>query len=160
MIIIRQLRLICLHLVHNWLEARKQSIDTLSRLLREILILTSVRLKESGFYLGSPLMIPLKGILDLSSNGKVRHPIKLQNERQNDCITHLAICVVLFNLLLSNTNSKNNVIWILTNLPNLRVYDLEMHRHVNLPIQVVCSIEEHWLARTVLHVALTSSDTN
>jgi hypothetical protein len=48
---------------------------------------------------------------------------------------------------------KHNVSSILTNLPNKPINLLEMCGHANLPIGVVCSIEERWFAGTTLHVA-------
>ena len=99
-------------------------------------------------------MIPFKGLPDLSSRSEVINTIELRNEKaRNDCITGLAICLMLVNLLLTDMSSKHHVIWILTNLPNPRVDALEMRRHADLPIRVVCSIEERWLAGTALHVA-------
>jgi hypothetical protein len=92
-------------------------------------------------------MIPLKGQPDLTSRIKVRHRLKLRKRKaREDSITGLAICFVLVNLLLTNLSSKHYIIWILTNLPNPRAYAPEICRHADLPIQVVCSIEEWWLA--------------
>jgi hypothetical protein len=54
----------------------------------------------------------------------------------------LAICVVLVNFLLTDTSSKHHVVRILTNLLDLPVYALKMSKHVDLPVGVVCSIEE------------------
>jgi hypothetical protein len=58
------------------------------------------------------------------------------------------------------------------NLPNFVPYTLKVCRHANLPVRVVCPIEEQWLANTTFYVAfvdfepiregksLTGSDTN
>ena len=72
MIIIRQLRLVCPHLVHNRLKARKHGIDRFSIQLKEVLILSLVRLKEFGFDLCDSLMIALKPHLDVSSSSTIR----------------------------------------------------------------------------------------
>ena len=57
------------------------------------------------------------------------------------------------NLLLTDTSSKHLVVRILANLPNSSINALKMHRHVDLPVGVVSSIEVGWLAGTALHVA-------
>jgi hypothetical protein len=77
MIIIRQLQLVCLHLVYNRLEMRKHSINRLSIQLSKVLILTFVRLKESSFELCSSLVIALKPHLDLLSSSEIRNLFKL-----------------------------------------------------------------------------------
>jgi hypothetical protein len=56
------------------------------------------------------------------------------------------------NLLLTNTSNKHLVVGILTNLPNLPINALKIHRYVDLPVGVVCSIEERQFVGTVLHV--------
>jgi hypothetical protein len=48
---------------------------------------------------------------------------------------------------------KRNVGSILANLPNKPINPLEMRRHADLLIGVVCSIEERWFAETTLHVS-------
>jgi hypothetical protein len=48
---------------------------------------------------------------------------------------------------------KHNVSSILVNLPDKPINPLEMSGHVNLPIGIICSIEERWFAGTTLHVA-------
>ena len=65
----------------------------------------------------------------------------------------LAICIVLFNLLLINTSSKHLIVRILTNLLNSPINTLKMRRHTDLPVGVVCSIEVRRFAGTALHVA-------
>ena len=111
-------------------------------------------LKESSLDLGSPLMIPFKGLPDLSSRTEVTNMIKLgKRQTRKESITGLAIGIVLVNLLLTNLSSKHIVIWILTNLLDPQVYALEVRRHADLPIRVVYSIKERRLAGTTpLHV--------
>jgi hypothetical protein len=62
---------------------------------------------------------------------------------------------VSISLLLSGTSTrfKHNISIILRNLLDLPINALKMRRHADLPIKVVCSIEERWLAGTALHVA-------
>jgi hypothetical protein len=48
---------------------------------------------------------------------------------------------------------KHNVGSILANLPDKPINPLKMRGHVDLPIGVVCSIEERWFVGTMLHVA-------
>ena len=65
----------------------------------------------------------------------------------------LVVYVVLINLILSVASIKHNVISILIYLQNFSINSLKMRRHANLPIGVICSIEERWFAGTTLHVA-------
>ena len=65
----------------------------------------------------------------------------------------LAISIVLVNLLLRDTSTTHNVISFLTNLLDPPVYALKMHRHADLLVGVVCSIEERRFVGTMLHVA-------
>jgi hypothetical protein len=53
----------------------------------------------------------------------------------------------------TSTGFKHNVGSILANLLNKSINPLEMHGHADLPIGVVCSIEEWWFAGTTLHIA-------
>ena len=78
MIIKRQLRLVCPHLVHNRLETRKYRIDRLSIQLREVLILTLVSFKESGFDLCGSLVIALKPHPDLKNSRVIGDSLKLR----------------------------------------------------------------------------------
>jgi hypothetical protein len=113
-----------------------------------------VRFEESGFDLCSPLMMALKAHPDLSSSRTNGDSLKLRkrNIREKNTATP-AIYVVLIDLILSNVSFKHNIISILTNHLNFPINLLKMCGHVNLPIGVVCSIEERWFARTTLHVA-------
>ena len=52
----------------------------------------------------------------------------------------------------TGTRFKHNVSSILANLPDKPIDPLKMHGHADLPIGVVCSIEERWFARTTLYV--------
>jgi hypothetical protein len=52
-----------------------------------------------------------------------------------------------------STGFKHNVSSILANLPNKPINPLEMRGHADLPIGIICSIEERWFAGTTLHVA-------
>jgi hypothetical protein len=47
---------------------------------------------------------------------------------------------------------KHNVNSILTNLPDKSIDPLKMRGHADLPIGVVCCIEEQWFVRTTLYV--------
>jgi hypothetical protein len=47
---------------------------------------------------------------------------------------------------------KHNVSTILANLPNKPINPLKMRIHAVLPIGIICSIEERWFTRTMLHV--------
>ena len=154
MIIIRQLRLVCLH-VHNRQETRKHRIDRLSIQLREVLIATLVRLKESGFDLCGSLVIALKPHPDLKNSRVIGDSLKLRKRKtQNENTMSLAICVVLINLILSVASIKHNVISILTKSPKLSNQSPK-----DAPIGVVCSIEEWQLAKTVLYVAFMDHGT-
>jgi hypothetical protein len=53
----------------------------------------------------------------------------------------------------TSTGFKHNVSSILANFPNKPINPLEMHGHADLPIGIICSIEEWWFAGTTLHVA-------
>jgi hypothetical protein len=48
---------------------------------------------------------------------------------------------------------KHIVSSILANLLNKPINPLEMRGHADLPIGIICSIEEWWFAGTTLHVA-------
>jgi len=122
--------------------------------LGKVFILMSIRVEESGFDLGCTLVVAKKLTPDLSSHRGVRNTIKLSGRKtRQKSITSPAICVVLINLLLTNTRSKNLVVGILTDLPNTPIQALEIRRHADLPINIVCTIEVRQLAGTVLHVA-------
>jgi hypothetical protein len=62
---------------------------------------------------------------------------------------------VLIFLILRDTSTgfKHNVSSILVNLPNKPINPLEMRRHADLPIGIICPIEEQWFAETTLYVA-------
>jgi hypothetical protein len=47
---------------------------------------------------------------------------------------------------------KHNVSSILADLPDKPINLLKMHGHVDLPIGIVCSIEERWFTGTTLYV--------
>jgi hypothetical protein len=64
----------------------------------------------------------------------------------------LLFCVVLVNLLLTDTSSKHLVVRILINIPNSPINALKMRRHADLPVEVVCSVEVRRFAKTTLHV--------
>jgi hypothetical protein len=128
--------LVCPHLVHNRLEARGQSIDGLSIQLSKVLILTFVRLKESGFDLHGSLVLVLKPHLDLSSGSEIKNPLKLRKRKtQKENTTSLAISIVLVNLLLIDMSSKHLIVRILTNILDPPVYALKMSRHADLLVR-------------------------
>jgi hypothetical protein len=142
--------------VYNGLKARKHGIDGFSIQLKEVLILSLVRLEESSFDLNGSLMIALKPHPDLSSGSTIRDSLKLRKQKtQEKNIMRSTICVMLILLLLSGTSMrfKHNISSILINLPDKPINPLNMCGHTNLPIGVVCSIEERWFAETTLHVA-------
>jgi hypothetical protein len=58
-------------------------------------------------------------------------------------------------LFLSGTGTrfKHNISSILANLPDKPINPLKIRGHADLPIGIVCSIEERWFAETTLHVA-------
>jgi hypothetical protein len=68
MIIIEKLCLIDTHLVHNRLEPRKHSVYGVSNQLRKVLILSLVRLKQSGLYMIVSFMESLEGGPDLGES--------------------------------------------------------------------------------------------
>jgi hypothetical protein len=125
--------------------------------LREVLVLTLVRLEEYGFDLCSPLVIALKLHPDLSSSHTIRDSFELRKRKTREKNTASnAICVVLIDLILNNVSFKHNIISILTNLPNFSIYPLKMCGYVNLPIGVVYSIKERWFAETLPHAAFVN----
>ena len=76
----------------------------------------SIRVEESSFDLGCTLVVAKKLTLDLSSHREVRNTIKLSGRKtRENSIMSPAICVVLINLLLTNTRSKHLVVGVLTN---------------------------------------------
>jgi hypothetical protein len=148
--------LVCSHLVDDGLKARKHGIDGLAIKLSEVLVLPLLRLVESGFDLCGPLVIALKPHPDLPSGSIIGDSLELlkRKTREKNCASS-AISVVLIFLILRDTSTgfKHNVSSILTNLPNKPINPLEMRGHANLPIGIICSIEERWFAGTTLHVA-------
>ena len=134
---------------------RKHGIDRLSSQLSKVLVLTSVHLEESSLDLSHPLMIAKKLHPDLLSRREVRHLIKLRRSKAREkSITSLASGLVSVNLLLTDTDYKNNVSRILTNFPNPRAYALKMSRYTNLLVWVVHAIKVRQLAGTSHHVAI------
>ena len=128
--------------------------QTLHPTERKVLILSLVHLKESSFNMCGSLMIALKPHLDLSSSRTIGDSCKLRKRKtQKENTTSLAICVVLVDLLLTDTSSKHLVVRILANLPNSPINALKMRRHADLPVGAICSIKERRFARTTLHVA-------
>ena len=104
-------------------------------------------------------MVAKKLTLDLSSHREVRNTIKLSGrETRENSIMSPAIGVVLINLHLTNTRSKNLVDGILTNLPDMPIQTLEIRRHTDLPIGIVCTIEVQRLAGTTLYVAIADHE--
>ena len=81
--------------------------------------------------------------------------IKLRRSKAREkSITSLASGLVSVNLLLTDTDYKNNVSRILTNFPNPRAYALKMSRYTNLLVWVVHAIKVRQLAGTSHHVAI------
>jgi hypothetical protein len=89
-------------------------------------------------------MIALKPHPDLPNSSTIRDSLELlkRKTREKNCVSS-AISVVPIFLILRDTSTglKHNV-GILTNLPNKSINLLEMRGHADLPIGVVCSIEE------------------
>ena len=99
-------------------------------------------------------MIALKPHPDLLSSHTIGDSLKLRKRKtQKENIVSLAICVVLVDLLLTDTSSKHLVVRILTNLLNSPINALKMRRHADLAVWVVCSIEVRRFAGTTLYVA-------
>jgi hypothetical protein len=100
-------------------------------------------------------MIALKPHPDLPSGSTIGDSLKLleRKTREKNCVSS-AISVVPIFLILRDTSTgfNHNVGSILANLLNKPINPLEMCRHADLPIGVVCSIEERWFAGTTLHV--------
>ena len=161
MIVIRKLYLVCSNLVDDRLKTRRHGIDGLAIKLSEVLVLSLVRLIESGFDMGYTLVIALKPHLDLSSSSTIRDTLKLRKrktrEKNRSCF---AICDVPIFLILrdSSTGFKHNESSILVNFPNKRVNPLEMPGHAYFPIGVICSIEERWFSKTTLHIAFVDHE--
>jgi hypothetical protein len=61
MIIIGKLCLVGTHPVHDVLEPKEHGVDHLFSQLNKVLVLSSVRLKESGIYMVIALMASLEG---------------------------------------------------------------------------------------------------
>jgi hypothetical protein len=135
---------------------KKHGIDGLAIKLDEVLILPLVRFVESGFILCGPLVIALKPHPDLPSGSTIGDSLKLwkRKTQEKNCAS-FAISVVLIFLILHDTSTgfKHNVSSILANLPNKPINPLKMRGHADLPIGIICSIEEQWFAGTMLHVA-------
>jgi hypothetical protein len=138
------------------LKAKKHGIDGLAIKLGEVLVLPLVRLVESGFDLCGPLVIALKPHLDLPSSSTIGDSLELlkRKTREKNCVSS-AISVVPIFLILRDTCTgfKHNVSSILANLSNKSINPREMRGHADLPIGIICSIEERWCAETTLHVA-------
>jgi hypothetical protein len=135
---------------------RKHGIYGLAIKLGEVLVLPLVRLVESGFDMCGPLVIALKPHPDLPSSSTIGDSFELlkRKTREKNCASS-AISVVLIFLILRDTSTgfKHNVSSILANFLNKPINLLEMRRHADLPIGIICSIEERWFAGTTLYVA-------
>jgi hypothetical protein len=138
------------------MKARKHGIDGLAIKLSEVLVLPLVRLVESGFDMWCTLVIALKPHPDLPSSSTTGDSLELlkRKTREKNCASS-AISVVLIFLILRDTSTgfKHNINSILANLPKKPINPLEMRGYVNLPIEIICSMEERWFAGTTLHVA-------
>jgi hypothetical protein len=125
----------------------RYGIDGLVIKLGEVLVLPLVCLVESGFDLCGPLVIALKPHLDLSSSSTIRDSLKLlkrKTQEKNSMSSAISIVPIFLILRDTSTGFKHNVGSILANLPNKPINPLEMCGHADLPIGVVCSIEEWW----------------
>jgi hypothetical protein len=115
-----------------------------------------VRLEESSFDLNGSLVIALKPHPDVLSYRTIEDSLKLRKRKtQEKNTTSSTICVVLILLFLSGMGMrfKHNVSRILVNLLDKPIDPLKMCGHADLPIGIVCSIEERWFAGTTVHVA-------
>jgi hypothetical protein len=79
-----------MHLVDNRLESRKHSVYGLSSQLHKILVLSPVRLKESGLDMIIVLIEFLKCGLDLVSHSQISNSLRLtQREAQEQGVRAL-----------------------------------------------------------------------
>ena len=107
------------------------------------------------------LVIALKPHPDLPTSRTIRDSLELRKRKTREKNTASStICVVPFLLFLTGTGMrfKHNVCSILANLLDKPIDPLKMHGHADLPIGVVCSIEEWWFAGTALHVAFADQE--
>ena len=101
------------------------------------------------------LVIALKPHPDLPNSRTIGDSLELQKRKTREKnTTSSTICVVQIPLFLSGTGMrfKHNVSSILASLLDKPIDPLKMHGHADLPIGVVCSIEEWWFVGTTLHV--------
>jgi hypothetical protein len=90
-------------------------------------------------------MIALKPHLDLQSGSTIGDSLELlkrKTREKNYASSAISVVLIFFILCDTSTGFKHNVGSILANLQNKPINPLEMRRHVDLPIGVVCSIEE------------------
>jgi hypothetical protein len=101
-------------------------------------------------------VIALKPHPDLSSGSIIGDSLELwkRKTREKNCASSAISVVPIFLILRDmSTGFKHNVNSILANLPNKSINPPEMRGHTDLPIGIICSIEERWFTRTTLHVA-------
>jgi hypothetical protein len=83
------------HLVHDGLEPRKHSAYGLSSQLNKVLVLSSVRLKESSFHIIVILMEYLEGGPDLVSHRQMSNSLKLtQQEAQEQSVASFVVRIM------------------------------------------------------------------
>jgi hypothetical protein len=91
-IIIGKLCLVGTQLVDNRLEPRKHSVYGLSSQLHKILVLSSIRLKESGLYIIIALMESLEGGPDLMRHSQMSNSLQfIKQETREQSIASFVV---------------------------------------------------------------------
>jgi hypothetical protein len=100
-------------------------------------------------------VIALKPHPDLPSSSTIGDSLELlkQKTQEKNCASAISVVSIFLILCDTSTGFKHNEGSILANLSNKPINPLEMGRHVDLLIWIICSIEERWFAETTLHVA-------
>jgi hypothetical protein len=86
------------------------------------------------------------------SRRKVSNSLKLsQGEAREQCV--LSFVIRIIELQLSDLSTRDIERGVKTDLPDVVSNTPKICRHADLLVQVVCPIEEQWLASTMFHVA-------
>jgi hypothetical protein len=108
MIIIGKVCLVGTHLVHDGLEPREHGVDHLSSQLNQILVLSSVRLKQSGLYMIISLMESLEVGSDLMSRSQIYNSLKLsKREIRGQSISCFVVRIMELHLNRSDPSTHN-----------------------------------------------------
>jgi hypothetical protein len=103
------------------------------------------------------LMEFLEGGPDLMSRSQMSNSLKLTwREAREQSVASFVVRMIELHLNWSDSFTCS----IEANLPNSIPNTLKKHRHANIPVWVVGSIEERWLANTMFHVAFMEFETN